>query len=44
MADLNKVILCLENIKGKNLGQNPDNLTRFLIKDFGYEKEDADKL
>ena len=44
MADLNKVILCLENIKSKNLGQNPGNLTRFLIKDFGYEKEDADKL
>ena len=38
MADLNKVILCLKNIKGKNLGQNPDNLTLFLIKDFGYEK------
>ena len=44
MVDLNKVILCLENIKGKNLEQNPDNLTRFLIKDFGYKKEDADKL
>ena len=44
MADLNKVILCSENIKGKNLGQNPDNLTRFLIKYFGFEKEDADKL
>ena len=44
MADLNKIMLCLENIKGKNLGQNPDNLARFLIKDFGYEKEDADKL
>ena len=39
MADLNKVILCLENIKGENLRQNPDNLTRFLIKDFGYEKK-----
>ena len=44
MADLNNVILYLENIKGKNLGQNPDNLTRFLIKDFGYKNEDADKL
>ena len=33
-----------ENIKGKNLGQNPDNLTSFLIKDFGYEKEDTDQL
>ena len=44
MADLNKAILCLANIKDKNLGQNPDNLTRFLIKDFGYEEEEADKL
>ena len=43
MAHLNKVI-CLENIEGKNLAQNPNNLTRFLIKDFGYKKEDADKL
>ena len=33
-----------KNIKGKNLEQNPDNLTRFLIQDFGYKKEDADKL
>ena len=39
MADLNNVILCLENIKGKNLGQNPDNLTRVLIKDFDNEKK-----
>ena len=31
MADLNKVILCLENIEGKNLGQNPDNLPRDKI-------------
>ena len=39
MADLNNVILCLENIKGKNLGQNPDKLTRVLIKDFGNKKK-----
>ena len=44
MTDLNKVTFCLENIKGKNLGQNPDNLTRFLIKDLSYEKEHAEKL
>ena len=41
MIDLNKVILCLDNIKGKNLGQNTDNLAPFLIKDFGCEKEDG---
>ena len=33
-----------KNIKGKNLEQNPDNLTRFLSENFGYEKEDAGKL
>ena len=39
MADLNNVILCLENIKGKNLGQNPDNLISFLIKDLATKKK-----
>ena len=39
MADLNKVILCLENIKGKNLGQNPDILTHFLIKILATKKK-----
>ena len=34
MADLNKVILCLQKIKSKNLGQNQDNLKSFLVKDY----------
>ena len=34
MADLNKVILCLQKIKDENLGQNQDNLKSFLVKDY----------
>ena len=32
ISDLNKVILFLEKIR--NLGQNPDNLKNFLLRDF----------
>ena len=38
------VVLCLEKIKSKNLGQNPDNLKHFLLKDFNCDCEDAIKL
>ena len=44
MSDLNKVVLCLEKIKSKNLGQKPDNLKHFLLKDFNCDCEDAIKL
>ena len=44
MSDLNKVVLCLEKIKSKNLGQNPDNLKYFFMKDFNYDREKATKL
>ena len=44
MSDLNKVVLCLEKIKNKNLGQSPDNLKHFLLKDFNCDSEDAIKL
>ena len=44
MPDLNRFILCLEKIKGKILGQNPDNLKHLLMKDFEYECEDAKNL
>ena len=30
--------------KSKNLGQNPDNLKHFLMKDFDYDREKARKL
>ena len=41
MSDLVKVVLCLEKIKSKNLGQNPDILKQFLLKDFNCDCEDA---
>ena len=44
MSDLNKVVLCLEKIKSKNLVQNPDNLKHFLMKYFNYDCEKAMKL
>ena len=44
MADLSKVILCLQKIKSKNLGQNQDNLKSFLVKDYEYSPELAENL
>ena len=44
MADLNKVILCLQKIKSKNLGQNQDNLKSFLVKDYEYSPELAENV
>ena len=44
MSDLSKVVLCLEKFKSKNLGQNPDNLRDFLMKDCNYDFEEAMKL
>ena len=44
LSDLNKVVLCLENITSKNLGQNRDNLKHFLLIDFSCDCEDAIKL
>ena len=36
MADIYKVDECLEKIKGRNMGQNPDNILHFLMKDYNY--------
>lgn len=44
MDDLNKVILCLEKFKVQNLGQNPDNIKHYFMKDFDYESEDVKNL
>ena len=44
MSDLNKVVLCLEKIKKKNLWQNPGNLKHFLLKYFNCDCEDDIKL
>ena len=39
-----KVILCLQKIRSKNLGQNQDNLKNFLVKDYEYSPEPAENL
>ena len=44
MSDLSKAVVCLEKIKSKNLGQNPDNLKHFLLKDFNCDCTDPIKL
>ena len=44
MADLNKVILCLQKIKTKNLGQYQNNLKNLLVKDYEYSPELAEKI
>ena len=44
MSDLYKIVSCLEKIKTKNLGQNPDNLKHFLMKDFDFNCEDSENL
>ena len=44
MVDLKKVILCLQKIKGKNLGPNQENLKNFLVKDYEYSPELAENL
>ena len=44
MSDLKKVVLYSEKLKSKNLGQNPDNLKHFLMKDFNYDCAKASRL
>ena len=44
MADLNIVILCLQIIKSENFGQNRNNLKSFLVKDYEYSPELAERL
>ena len=40
MVHLNRIALCLQKIKSKNLGQNQDNLKNFLVKDYEYAQKD----
>ena len=41
MSDLEKVIANLQEIKGKNLGQNKDNLINFLMKGYRFNNDAA---
>ena len=44
MSDIFDVVSCFKKIKTKNLGQNKDNLINYLSKDYGYNKESANKV
>ena len=44
ISDIVDVVSCLKKIKTKNLGQNKDNLINYLSKDYGYNKESANKV
>ena len=44
MSDNVDVFSCLKKIKTKNFGQSKDNLINYLGKDYGYNKESANKV
>ena len=44
MEKFNKVILSLQKIKSKNLGQNQENLVHYLEKDYSFLNDEAEIL
>ena len=44
MSNFNKVILSLQKIKSKNLGQNQENLVHYLVKDYSFSNDEAEIL
>ena len=44
MSEIDNVISCSKKIKKKTLGQNKENLTNYLVKDYGYAKVNATEL
>ena len=44
MSNFNKVILSLQKIKSKNLGQNQENLIHYLVKDNSFSNNEAEIL
>ena len=44
ITDIVDVVSYLKTFKTKNLGQNKDNLINYLSKDYGYNKESANKV
>ena len=41
MSEFNQVILSLQKIKSKNLGQNQENLVNYLVKDYSFSSDEA---
>ena len=44
MSEFNQVILSLQKIKSKNLGQNQENLVNYLVKDYSFSSNEAENL
>ena len=44
MSEFNQVILSLQKIKSKNLGQNQENLVDYLVKDYSFSSDEAEIL
>ena len=44
MSEIDNVISCLKKNKKKSLEQNKENLTNYLVKDYGYDKVNATEL
>ena len=44
MSEIDNVISCLKKIKKKKLGQNKENLTNYLVKEYSYDKVSATEL
>ena len=44
MSKFNKVILSLQKIKSKNLGQNQENLVHYLVKGYSFSDDEAEIL
>ena len=41
---ISKVILSLQKLKSKNLGQNQENLVHYLVKDYSFLNDEAEIL
>ena len=44
MSEFNQIILSLQTIKSKNLGQNQENLVNYLVKDYSFSSDKAEIL
>ena len=44
MSEFNQVILSLQKIKSKNLGQNQKNLVNYLVQDYSFSSDEAEIL
>ena len=44
MSNFNEVVLSLQKIKSKNLGQNQENLIHYLVKDNSFSNNEAEIL